>query len=126
MKFLSVSLGVVGGRKICPSQALRWGRDGWKVEAVAVKIMETKITLAFASRPDDTIFEVRLISTTTFETERSFRFREAAFHYDRGLLFAIQGDDKIRLVPDNCPKRTRRQYIGRVMEHQLEADQHQC
>jgi hypothetical protein len=50
-------------------------------------------------------FEVRLISTTTFETERSFGIRDNLFHYDRGLLFvAKRRGDTIRSVPINCRK----------------------
>ena len=49
--------------------------------------------------------EIRLISTTTFETERSFGFKEDLFHYDRGLLFvAKRRGDTIRSVPINCRK----------------------
>jgi len=51
-------------------------------------------------------FEVRLISTTTFETERSFGIRDNLFHYDRGLLFvAKRRGDAIRSVPINCRKK---------------------
>jgi hypothetical protein len=61
--------------------------------------------IALASDSYSMEYEVRLISTTTFETERSFRFREAYFHYDRGLLFvAKRRDDTIRSVPNNCRK----------------------
>jgi hypothetical protein len=64
---------------------------------------EDFVVLAFAYRPHFGKFEVRLISTTTFETERSFGFREAVFHYDRGLLFVVKrSDDIIRLVLNNC------------------------
>jgi hypothetical protein len=48
-------------------------------------------------------YEVRLISTTTCNTERSFCMSRAFFHYDRGLLFvSIKTDDTIRSVPNNC------------------------
>ena len=64
---------------------------------------EDFIALAFADRPHCSKYEVRLISTTTFETERSFGFGKAVFHYDRGLLFvAKRSDDIIRSVPNNC------------------------
>jgi hypothetical protein len=62
---------------------------------------EDYIALAFDSCSRK--YEVRLISTTTFETERSFGFKEALFHYDRGLLFvAKRRVDTIRSVPNNC------------------------
>jgi hypothetical protein len=63
---------------------------------------EEFVVLVYAYRPHCSKFEVRLISTTTFETERSFGFSEAVFHYDRGLLFvAKRSDDTIRSVPNN-------------------------
>jgi hypothetical protein len=65
---------------------------------------EDYIALAFdSSFGEYEEYEVRLISTTTFETERSFGFRKVFFHYDRGLLFvAKRRDDTIRSVPNNC------------------------
>jgi hypothetical protein len=68
---------------------------------------EDFIVLAFVYRHHFSKFEVRLISTTTFETERSFGFGEAVFHYDRGLLFvAKRSDDIIRSVPNNCTNKS--------------------
>jgi hypothetical protein len=64
---------------------------------------EDYIALAFDSFSKN--YEVRLISTTTFETERTFSFGEALFHYDRGLLFVAKSrGDTIRSVPINRRK----------------------
>jgi len=61
---------------------------------------EDYIVIAFTSFSGE--IEIRLISTTTFETERSFGFLEPFFHYDRGLLFvATASDYTIRSVPNN-------------------------
>jgi len=69
---------------------------------------ENYIVIAFTSFSGEIEIreiEIRLISTTTFETERSFGFKEDLFHYDRGLLFvAKRRDDTIRSVPNNCRK----------------------
>ena len=62
---------------------------------------EDYIAVAFDNYSSE--YEVRLINTTTFETERSFGFREALFHYDRGLLFVAKSrGDTIRSVSNNC------------------------
>jgi hypothetical protein len=63
---------------------------------------EDYIALAIQNLSEGDPRKVRLISTTTFETERSFEFKEAFFHYDRGLLFvATASDYTIRSVPNN-------------------------
>ena len=79
-------------------------QEYFNAPSAAVWSDENYIALVFDNYSSE--YEVRLISTTTFVTERSFGVREDFFHYDRGLLFvAKRKGDKIRSVPINCRKK---------------------
>ena len=79
-------------------------QEYFNAPSAAVWSDENYIALVFDNYSSE--YEVRLISTTTFVTERSFGVKEDFFHYDRGLLFvAKRRGDKIRSVPINCRKK---------------------
>jgi hypothetical protein len=75
-------------------------QEHFNASAAAVWSDEDYVVIAIDNLSKE--YEVRLISTTTFETERLLEFKEAYFLYDRGLLFVADGrDDAIRSVPNN-------------------------